>query len=58
MTQQGFLKPCAERIPVFSAGLSFRFNVLGYMILETYVAHPFQRPRKDWVIGVQMAPGW
>jgi Tol biopolymer transport system component len=57
-TQLGYLKPCAERIPVFSAGVSFRFNVLGYMILETYVAHPFQRPQKDWVIGVQLAPGW
>lgn len=49
---------CAERIPVFSAGVSFRANVLGYMILETYVAHPFQRPTKDWVVGVQIAPGW
>jgi hypothetical protein len=57
-TLQGFLTPCAERVPVFSTGVSFRFNVLGYMILETYVAHPFQRPTKDWVIGVQLAPGW
>jgi len=57
-TLQGFLKPCAERIPVMSAGVSFRFNVLGYMILETYVAHPFQRPTKDWVVGIQLAPGW
>jgi hypothetical protein len=57
-TQQGLLKPCAERIPVFSTGVSFRFNVLGYMILEAYVAHPFQRPTKNWVIGVQLAPGW
>src|SRR5687768_9126315 len=57
-TQQGFLVPCAERIPVFSAGLSFRANILGYMILETYVAKPFQRPNKDWVWGVQLAPGW
>jgi Tol biopolymer transport system component len=58
VTQQGLLVPCAERIPVFSAGVSFRANVLGYMILETYVAHPFQRPTKDWVVGVQIAPGW
>ena len=57
-TQQGLLVPCAERIPVFSAGISFRANVLGYMILETYVAKPFQRPNKDWVIGIQLAPGW
>jgi hypothetical protein len=49
---------CAQRIPVFSTGVSFRLNVLGYMILETYVAHPFQRPTKSWVVGVQLAPGW
>jgi outer membrane protein assembly factor BamA len=57
-TQQGFTIPCADRIPVFSTGVSFRFNVLGYMILETYVAHPFQRPSKKWVVGIQLAPGW
>ena len=50
--------PCAERIPVMSTGVSFRFNVLGYMVLETYVAHPFQRNFKPWVVGVQIAPGW
>lgn len=50
--------PCADRIPVFSTGISFRFNLMGYAILETYVAHPFQRPKKNWVWGVQLAPGW
>ena len=49
---------CADRIPVFSTGLSMRFNVFGVMILEAYVAHPFQRPNKNWVWGFQMAPGW
>jgi outer membrane protein assembly factor BamA len=58
MTQQGFVVPCAQRIPVFSTGMSFRFNVLGYMVLEAYVAHPFQRPQKNWVWGFQLAPGW
>lgn len=57
-TPQGQFIPCAERIPVFSTGVSFRFNLMGYMILETYVARPFQRPTKNWVIGVQLAPGW
>jgi WD40 repeat protein len=57
-TQQGIFKPCAERIPLFSTGVSFRFNLLGYMILETYVAKPFQRPAKSWVWGIQLAPGW
>ena len=50
--------PCAQRIPVFSAGVSFRVNLLGYMVIETYVAKPFQRRTKDWVVGLQMAPGW
>ncbi|HEY9225196.1 MAG TPA: hypothetical protein VIP11_01030, partial [Gemmatimonadaceae bacterium] len=50
--------PCADRIPVFSTGVSFRFNLMGYAIMEAYIAHPFQRPKKDWVWGFQLAPGW
>ena len=50
--------PCAQRIPVFSTGISFRFNVFGYMIVETYVAKPFQRPTRGHVWGVQFSPGW
>ena len=58
-TLQGFSVPCANRIPVFSTGVTFRANILGYMILETYIAHPFQRNYdRSWVVGVQMAPGW
>jgi hypothetical protein len=57
-SNQRFVVPCARRIPVFSTGVSFRFNVLGYMILEAYYAHPFQRPQRDWVWGIQLAPGW
>jgi hypothetical protein len=49
---------CAQRIPVFSTGVSARINFLGYMILEAYAAHPFQRPAKNWVFGFQLAPGW
>jgi hypothetical protein len=44
--------------PVISAGLSARVNVLGYAVLEAYYAHPFQRPLKNWVLGIQLAPGW
>ena len=51
-------QPCATRGFVASTGVSFRMNVLGYMILEAYVARPFQRPQKDWVWGFQLAPGW
>jgi outer membrane protein assembly factor BamA len=52
------LYPCADRIPVFSTGVSFRFNLMGYAILEAYLAHPFQRPQKNWIWGFQLAPGW
>ncbi|HSJ09036.1 MAG TPA: basic secretory protein-like protein [Longimicrobiales bacterium] len=47
-----------ERIPVFSAGLSARANILGYVILETYYAYPFQRPDKGWHLGFNLSPGW
>ena len=44
---------------VASTGISARVNVLGYVILEGYAAHPFQRPGgPGWVYGVQLAPGW
>jgi outer membrane protein assembly factor BamA len=43
---------------VASAGVSARFNLLGYAILEAYAAHPFQRPTQNWVYGIQLAPGW
>ncbi len=56
--QQQSFYPCADRIPVFSTGVSFRFNLMGYAILEAYAAHPFQRPTKNWVWGFQLAPGW
>ena len=55
--QAGYVN-CVDHIPVFSTGVTVRVNLLGYLILETYVAHPFQRPGKNWVVGVQMAPGW
>ncbi len=56
--QQLAYYPCADRIPVFSTGVSFRFNLMGYAILEAYAAHPFQRPKQNWVWGFQLAPGW
>ena len=43
---------------VTSAGVSARMNLLGYAILEVYAARPFQRPTKQWVYGIQLAPGW
>jgi outer membrane protein assembly factor BamA len=46
------------RIPVVSAGVSARVNLLGYAVIEAYYAHPFQRPGRNWVYGIQLAPGW
>ncbi|HUE76461.1 MAG TPA: hypothetical protein VMM83_00840 [Longimicrobiales bacterium] len=48
----------AARTPVTSAGVSARVNVLGFMIVETYYAYPFQRPDKGWHFGFNIAPGW
>jgi hypothetical protein len=47
-----------RRVPVFSAGVSARVAVLGALPLEAYLAHPFQRPSKDLVFGIHIAPGW
>ncbi|MEE2905575.1 MAG: peptidase S9 [Gemmatimonadota bacterium] len=46
------------RVPVVSSGVSARFNVLGFMILEAYYAYPWQRPIKGGHWGFQIAPGW
>ena len=46
------------RIPVFSAGITARVNILGFMVLETYYAYPFQRPGKGAHFGFNLAPGW
>ena len=48
----------AERIPVTSAGVFARFNVLGYVVVSTWLAHPFQRPRAGWQFGFDLTPGW
>ena len=48
----------SERVPVFSTGVSARFNVLGFMILEAYYAYPWQRPDKGWHWGFNLSPGW
>ena len=47
-----------DRVPVVSTGISARVNLMGYMVLETYYAYPFQRPEKGWHWGFNLAPGW
>ncbi len=48
----------SERVPVVSTGVSARFNILGFLVLEAYYAYPWQRPDKGWHWGFQVAPGW
>lgn len=48
----------AGRVPVVSSGVSARFNLMGFLILEAYYAYPFQRPAKGWHWGFNLAPGW
>ncbi len=53
-----FEERTVDRVPVFSTGISGRFNILGYMILEAYWAYPFQRPERGGHFGFHIAPGW
>lgn len=46
------------RIPVFSAGVAARVNLMGAAVLEFYYAYPFQRPRGGWQFGILLSPGW
>lgn len=48
----------ADRFPVFSAGGAARVNLLGAIVLEGYLAFPFQRPNKSGVWGLQIVSGW
>ncbi|HET7630806.1 MAG TPA: basic secretory protein-like protein [Gemmatimonadaceae bacterium] len=56
--QQSRFVNCVDHVPVFSTGVTARVSVLGYIVLEGYIAHPFQRPTRNWVFGLQLAPGW
>ncbi len=53
-----FQRNPTERSPVASAGVSSRFNLFGYTVLEIYYAYPFQRPEKGAHFGFQIIPGW
>ena len=53
-----FDRQTPRRVPVFSTGVSARFNVMGFMIFEAYYAYPFQRPIEGAHWGFQIAPGW
>jgi len=53
-----FERRSADRVPVFSTGVSARMNVFGYVVVEAYYAYPFQRPDRRGHFGFQLAPGW
>ena len=56
--QQQLDATVSRRVPVFSAGVSSRFNLFGYIVLEIFYAYPFQRPEKGAHFGFQLIPGW
>ena len=53
-----FDRNTADRVPVFSVGVSTRFNLFGFTVLEIFYAKPFQRPEKGAHFGFQLVPGW
>jgi len=53
-----FVRSGGQRVPVFSMGGGARFNIFGFLILEAYWAHPFQRPEKGSHWGFVLSPGW
>ncbi|RJP79234.1 MAG: peptidase S9 [Candidatus Zixiibacteriota bacterium] len=53
-----FSQSSTARVPVFSSGAAARVNVLGALILQVYVAWPFQRPEKNTQWGFLISPGW
>lgn len=47
-----------RRRPIASAGLSVRANLLGYMVVESYYAFPWQRNLGAGVFGLNFLPAW
>lgn len=53
-----FVRNSEKRVPVFSAGIAARINVLGFLVTQIYWAYPFQRPESNGQFGFVLAPGW
>ena len=48
-----------QRVPVTSTGASIRVNLFGYLVLEPYMAFPFNRTDVSKpVFGLGFTPGW
>lgn len=45
-------------VPVVSAGVNARVNVLGAFVAELMYVFPFQRPDKGWHFDFHISPGW
>ena len=46
-----------DRRPVYSAGVSFKFNLFGYFMLGMDIVKPFSRPGRGWITQFNMVPG-
>lgn len=53
-----FVEDSVERVPVASAGVGLRVLLGGYIPIQVYYAHPFQRPQEDGVFGFLIASGF
>ena len=48
-----------QKYPLLSTGISFRINLLGYLVVEPYYAFPLQNGGfRNGVFGVNFVPGW
>jgi hypothetical protein len=54
----GFNLKFVDTKPITSAGGTARVNLLGALILEAYLAFPFDDPLRSTFFGLQIAPGW
>ena len=52
-----FRESVGDEKPIFSTGAGIRTNFAGFLVLETYVAYPFQRG-KGAHVGWVLSPGW
>jgi hypothetical protein len=53
-----FDRETADRVPVVSAGVATRLNLMGFAVIEIFYARPFHRPRNNVIWGFQLSPGW
>jgi WD40 repeat protein len=57
-SDRAFFLSGGDRKPVFSAGAGLRANLLGFVILELDLVHPFNRPDKGTYLQFGFTPGF